>query len=346
MNSSRLLRTMSLSIVPILSFAALAFASMMDTKPGKKPPAYPLSLFAQAAEEDYVGDKKCVGCHKNYVESFDQSPHAAFSRDPHRSRDRQGCESCHGPGKPHIDHLTPRGDIPKYAIGYTRAKPRESSEACMRCHADTLSESHWRRTGHARANVGCADCHQIHQNHVKDAKELKAYPSRLDETGASKIRAPFFVAAPDPRKMLKGDEASLCGKCHRREVSEFRHNFHHPIPEGRMVCSDCHEPHPNKDAPKHVRPGKQMCVSCHAETAGPFVFEHDFQTGGEDGGCTECHRPHGSPNPKLLRLFSRGLCNQCHSDKSVNHFPGRTCWQSGCHVAIHGSNSSARFFSR
>src|SRR5690242_1840444 len=104
MRPSRLLRICVLSVIPFISFAALAFASLMDSKPGKKAPNFPASLFAQATEEDYVGDKKCVGCHKNYVESFELSPHAPFSRDSHRSRDRQGCESCHGPGKPHIDH--------------------------------------------------------------------------------------------------------------------------------------------------------------------------------------------------------------------------------------------------
>ena len=84
---------------------------------------------------------------------------------------------------------------------------------------------------------------------------------------------------------------------------------------------------------------RELCVTCHGNVAGPFVYEHDPVVGLTGEGCMECHRPHGSNNPKLLTTFSRGACAQCHTDKANNHFPGRTCWQSGCHVAIHGSNT-------
>ncbi|WP_250664424.1 hypothetical protein, partial [Escherichia coli] len=48
--------------------------------------------------------------------------------------------------------------------------------------------------------------------------------------------APLFVTAPEPKALLKTDEVTLCSQCHQREVNEFRLNFHHPVPEGRMVC--------------------------------------------------------------------------------------------------------------
>jgi predicted CXXCH cytochrome family protein len=104
--------------------------------------------------------------------------------------------------------------------------------------------------------------------------------------------------------------------------------------------------HPSASAPKAINLGKDNCVSCHADVAGPFVYEHDPVEGGIGKGCLECHDPHGSHNPKLLNSFSRGLCAQCHTDKLANHFPGHSCWDSGCHVALHGSNTDPHFLTR
>ena len=65
---------------------------------------------------------------------------------------------------------------------------------------------------------------------------------------------------------------------------------------------------------------------------------------------TEFLNPDTNPDSptfgRLLNTFSRGQCSQCHSDKGNNHFPGRTCWQSGCHEAIHGSNHDRTLFRR
>jgi predicted CXXCH cytochrome family protein len=71
-----------------------------------------------------------------------------------------------------------------------------------------------------------------------------------------------------------------------------------------MVCSDCHSPHPTKSDAKKADIQKQMCVTCHADVAGPFVYEHDPVTGWSGDGCVECHKPHGSHavNVTLTRL--------------------------------------------
>jgi predicted CXXCH cytochrome family protein len=86
-----------------------------------------------------------------------------------------------------------------------------------------------------------------------------------------------------------------------------------------------------------------LCVSCHRDKEGPFLFEHDPIVNEISESCLACHTPHGSGNVQLLKLGSRGLCMQCHSDKT-NHFPGPRCWTSGCHTRVHGSNTSQLFF--
>lgn len=296
-------------------------------KESKHDAGFPLSLFAKAKADDFIGTAGCEGCHADKVANFRMSGHATYVSDPKLPADKQGCEACHGPGMLHTAEDNPQ------VIAYSKVSPKEASAACLRCHEKTMTPAHWRRTGHAQADVTCTACHQIHTDSNVDAKP---------EAPTQSI-SPVYVATARPKKLLKADELTLCGKCHRSEVVGFKLNSHHPVPEGRMVCSDCHDLHPNSDAKKKVTAFKDMCVTCHAEKAGPFVYEHDPVAGWTGDGCVECHKPHGSQNPDLLKAFSRGLCVQCHTDKGSSHHPGRTCWSAGCHVASHGSNSDSRF---
>jgi predicted CXXCH cytochrome family protein len=45
-----------------------------------------------------------------------------------------------------------------------------------------------------------------------------------------------------------------------------------PLLEGKIACSDCHDPHGSPTAPL-IRGDtvNQMCHSCHAEKRGPFL---------------------------------------------------------------------------
>jgi predicted CXXCH cytochrome family protein len=337
-------------LVMAVSLATPAPPKDAAAKKAPKPPRFPLNLFAEAEEGDFANDKTCTNCHRTSVDSFSRSPHAVFMKDPKLPVDKQGCQACHGPGPRHVAHRKPEEGLYENVISFTHAKPAEIAAACLRCHADTITESHWKLAAHARAGVSCTTCHQIHQVDRLGVDEIKhsSPDEKLDGAGSidriittPKSAFPTSQAyenVADPKVMLKADEPTLCGKCHRRQLAEFRHNFHHPVPEGRMVCSDCHNVHSNRDDRKTVRTAKQSCITCHAEVAGPFVYEHDPVSDMTGEGCLECHRPHGSQNPKMLNAFSRGLCTQCHTDKAVNHNPGRTCWDSGCHSAVHGSN--------
>lgn len=350
----RLLVLCLIFIVPLTGLLAASIAGPdVRRKETKREPSFPQRLFDQAKAEDYLDENLCVECHGDSHKSWNRSPHALFVNDPHKPIDRRGCQSCHGPGGPHISHLKDEDHPYDYIISYTRVKPEEGAAACLRCHTDTLTTAHWRRTGHARAGVGCTACHQMHwpdrlgRNREKPRPEDEKPSAKPEQPRANQsVRNPIYTAAPEPKALLKADEATLCGACHRKESSEFRNNFHHPVPEGRMVCSDCHEVHANREQHTQLRTHKSNCVTCHPDVAGPFVYEHEPTSDLGGQGCLDCHKPHGSHNPSLLNTFSRGQCNQCHSDKAVNHYPGRSCWQSGCHVAVHGSNHDKHLFSR
>lgn len=311
-----------------LGIALLSFG--FTTSPQTKGASQAEKLFARATPEDYMSEAGCGECHSERVKNFPASPHAALVSDESLPLDKRGCQGCHGPG--HIHQADENAEV----IAYRKMSPKESAAACLRCHQKTLSQTHWKQTEHARADLSCVSCHQIHTD---TDSEMSHASAKKDPRNA------VYVAKVDPKLMLRADEATLCGSCHPASVGEFRAAYHHPVPEGRIACSDCHTPHPTKDSKVNRDPIKGKCVTCHAEKAGPFIFEHDPVAGHTGDGCQECHKPHGSNNPKLLNSVTRGLCAQCHTDKLAQHYPGQTCWNSGCHVATHGSNSNRQLLS-
>jgi DmsE family decaheme c-type cytochrome len=113
-----------------------------------------------------------------------------------------------------------------------------------------------------------------------------------------------------------------------------------------MTCVDCHQPHGTlNDANLRTSPVRTLCARCHADKAGPFVFEHvDLAAD-----CQTCHNPHGSANRQMTRWAQPFLCLQCHQGHNT---PRRSVLTSGdpaakevffgectsCHTRIHGTD--------
>ena len=76
-----------------------------------------------------------------------------------------------------------------------------------------------------------------------------------------------------------------------------------------MDCSSCHAPHGTTvDMLKTDERPAELCLSCHPQFAGPFIFEHEpvYE------GCDVCHAPHGAVADNLLWQAEPFLCLQCH----------------------------------
>lgn len=76
-----------------------------------------------------------------------------------------------------------------------------------------------------------------------------------------------------------------------------------------MACSSCHDQHGASFA--SLRAGetaRDLCLGCHAQYQGPFVFEHSPVQ--ED--CAVCHDVHGTVANNLLRQNEPFLCLNCH----------------------------------
>jgi DmsE family decaheme c-type cytochrome len=142
--------------------------------------------------------------------------------------------------------------------------------ACMECHA-TKGLDEWSASTHAMENVSCGSCHGIHE----------------------------------------GKKASAsCTDCHPDVFAQFQLPNHHPVPEKKMSCYDCHDPHSASESmmkDNHMRLN-DLCYTCHQSQEGPFIFEH--QPVQEN--CNLCHQPHGSVADNLLTANEPMLCLQCH----------------------------------
>jgi predicted CXXCH cytochrome family protein len=211
-------------------------------------------------------------------------------------------------------------------------------DTCGTCHEKEVKD--FKLTGHARIEIpgegervegqGCEACHGPGSLHV--------------DAGGGKGK---FIVNPN-----KNPDA--CFQCHLDKNAEFSLPFHHPVKEGRMSCTACHDPHGEDiNKPKSVWLARvnETCAQCHREQTRPHVFEHEALR----EGCTTCHNVHGSINAKMLVERDNNLCLKCHAQVPsptapnqviIGAFPHTsagflrqgTCFSAGCHTAVHGSD--------
>ncbi|HUW51737.1 MAG TPA: DmsE family decaheme c-type cytochrome [Sulfuricella sp.] len=272
-------------------------------------------------------DAVCTRCHDESettpVLSIYQTKHGVKgdSRTP-------SCQSCHGESEKHL-----KGD-PKVKgraapdIVFTKGAFAASDEKvragqCLTCHKGT-NRTRWDGGQHDANGLACNNCHQIHR--------------------------------PADKVLSRKTQTEVCFTCHKEQRADSHKVSTHPIDAGKVVCSDCHNPH-GSAGPKLLKKNTvtETCFTCHAEKRGPFLFEHQPVT--ED--CTNCHTPHGSNISPLLKSRAPFLCTECHDGPHQSPTPvgtaaagkqftgvnananqtGRACMN--CHVMVHGSNSPA-----
>ena len=276
--------------------------------------------------EGYVGVQACLECHEDQYYSVMASKQGQAA-DPRTPFAHNGCESCHGPGERHAlsEGGKDFGDMIRFGKHAT-APAEQQDAACIRCHEGGRLQ-HWHGSTHDQEGTRCVDCHTVHR---RDAA------------------------------MSKATEVEVCDQCHWKIRAETHKAFVHPVRQGQMVCSDCHNPHGSAGpAELNWLSLNESCYECHAELRGPFLWEHYPVS--ED--CSICHTVHGSNNPGLLVKRVPQLCEECH--QSTDHtrrivgfeftppepggtnvgptrfFLGEGCLN--CHGQIHGSNHPSGF---
>jgi predicted CXXCH cytochrome family protein len=275
-------------------------------------------------------NEACIRCHQETI----RRPHFMMTE---HARAGLSCASCH---EVHYDLKTPYL-LRHPGVGGTAGQPQSPRKKEKKRSAAPAAPPVPAAAPAIAAGAGAPDAPAPEPNRP-----------RLEMLAKTRVPlAAWRTSFPREPGAVTDEQAvnEMCASCHSRQAVELRQFSHHPMLEGRMKCTDCHQPH---EQDRGRSPGRRTIaetgLQCHPQVRGPFVFEHDpVKAGGVGDDCLECHRPHGSPNRKLQVLFSRGLCVQCHTDiqRDPAHQNRRgDCWRAGCHIAIHGSNHSRLFF--
>lgn len=281
------------------------------------------------ADQVMAGDARCTRCHNDVSDQeIENYPVLPIGRTKHGTRAdarTPTCVSCHGESNAHLRQVNQMRPLPDRPFGKKMAAndPMAHNKACLGCHeGDKLM--HWRGSLHARRDVPCTGCHQMHVEHDKATN--------------------------------RATTSEMCMSCHKERRAQINRPSHHPIAEGKMTCTDCHNPHGSAGPKLMVKDSvNETCYSCHMEYRGPFLWNHLPVT--QD--CSLCHNPHGTTTPALLKQRAPFLCQQCH--ESAGHrggFPGfgnaanvinsnrpgglgitqgKAC--NNCHINIHGGNN-------
>ena len=215
---------------------------------------------------------------------------------------------------------------------------RESTrkDLCLSCHKTSAPTMAWHASTHERYGVSCTDCHNPHPHaNVRQVINISHYGVEQPKRLAMSVQQP-----------------EACYKCHQKVFAQNHMPSHHPIMEGKMVCSDCHDPHGQLEKNLKAETINQLCYKCHAEKTGPFAYPHPPV----NENCDICHEPHGTVANNLLKQPPTFLCLRCHSGHhrpSTASHPGvqsanidqspnlrgvfyTNCTQ--CHTQIHGSD--------
>jgi DmsE family decaheme c-type cytochrome len=278
---------------------------------------------AQAAG-DYVGEATCLTCHQNMEKGYRATAHgrAWDSRTP--AATTHGCETCHGPGRAHVDG---GGDKTKIR-SFKTMDGVQASATCTTCH-NRGTHLMWPNSAHENRQVGCLGCHGVHT--------FKSEKTQLKQA----------------------TEVQLCAQCHRDKTQRVLRTSHMPLSSSPvreehgavMTCTSCHNPHGSTNV-RMLKVGtdiNESCTSCHADKRGPYLWEHAPVV----ESCVTCHDPHGSNNDRMLVAKLPMLCQRCHvtsrhpptpydlyqlqNTTGSNRIAGRGCVN--CHQNIHGSNS-------
>lgn len=270
--------------------------------------------------EGTVGAETCKGCHANHYQTYLKSIHAKKDI-PNSPARKDACETCHGPGAAHVEKGGQKG-VGIFIFSKKIADAKSKSAKCLSCHGNSRDLSFWDLSKHKVSDVSCDNCHTVHSGTPKN---------------------------------LKASQPDLCNICHRSIRAQQNKQSHHPIREGKIKCTDCHEHH-GGFGPKMVKANSvnDLCYQCHAEKRGPYMWQHPPV----EENCLICHTSHGSNHSKLLSSKVPQLCQNCHewtqhpttiynkfetfqgtATSRKNRMIARSCLN--CHSNIHGSNAPA-----
>jgi DmsE family decaheme c-type cytochrome len=304
-------------------FTRMAAADAPKTVVGKKPAvaATKKALTAGGGDAYAVGSDKCATCHAGQTAEFNKTLMGRMNLTTRKGQFE--CENCHGPGSAHVAAGGGRG-----VGGMNGFHPQTTEEVerdngiCLACH-EKGNRTAWHGSTHEERGLACTSCHSV-------------------------MRSVTIKS-----NLVKSSTQEVCFQCHKLQRAQMQRSSHMPVREGKITCTDCHNPHGSKygtEAMLNEPTVNDNCYKCHAEKRGPMLWEHAPVR----ENCLNCHEAHGSNHEYLLKVTRPRICAECHAfahggqagfNATGNYTVGHSC--QNCHTLIHGSNDpSGAFFQR
>lgn len=232
----------------------------------------------------------CADCHstnlqENYIAEAD-SFHTTWSSI------NVSCESCHGPGRDHVEF----------------AESEQVEQATIeRIRADLKLTGN---TSQVEQINQCAQCHslreQVTQEYAHEGDFLNHFNPTLPHPESyypdGQIKEEVYVYGSFLQSRMFDNEVE-CSDCHDPHSLELKANV-----TDNTLCMSCHEPQFNTPEHHFHEPNTEasQCINCHMP--GRYYMEVDFR------------RDHSFrvPRPDISKnIDSPNACNSCHEDQSA-----------------------------
>jgi predicted CXXCH cytochrome family protein len=267
----------------------------------------------------------CFTCHTGLPQKY-KNTHTPYARGQ--------CASCHRPHQSTYANLLVRepealclGCHPSATVRQQHPNFPAEPGNCGTCHNPHGSDrpALIRDILHPPYADGCQDCHTGKGVPVMIDTCLECHPEvseqmasshnhlvRYKDNGCMACHSPH---AGDDRRLLKGKERHICGKCHEATFKRRAEaKFSHPMTD---ACNNCHAPHGSNHPAMAKAPINTVCSECHGQHG---VFTHpigekifDPRTG-QMMTCTSCHATKGTDYSFHTRFSGKkDLCVQCHA---------------------------------
>jgi hypothetical protein len=250
----------------------------------------------------------CLDCHGSQIERVRDAATG-------RSRTRWvslaiNCESCHGPGRRHVEIMESPEARSAVDIGLAPLELLDkdaSIRVCFGCHADKA---------------------MLADGYLPGADVEKHFALKLEI-----LRNQTFT--PDAKVARFGYQDN--------------HLFSDCYVNGSMICTDCHDPHTQTyrdiwDRPLVGRFADGQCTDCHPSKAGDPAGHTHHAKESKGSACVACHMPFlqqkgigthvtyeradhtvSIPRPELDAAFGiTGACARCHADRPVAELQAAT----------------------
>jgi predicted CXXCH cytochrome family protein len=246
-------------------------------------------------------NSRCANCHSTRLEkNYDPGKNSYHTTWTEMT---VGCESCHGPGKAHVDWA--QGERKTKNPGFSN----DLSKLSPWLPVENSPTFRYQGEGNAHGQIGtCAACHSRR--------------AEMDEDHAGKAYSDLF------QLRLIDDGLYFPDGQVQDEVYEYGSFLQSKMFQAGVACSNCHQPHSGK----LVAEGNAVCGQCHNPTVFDVPEHHHHSKGSAGAACVNCHMPETTymgvdarrdhsfrvPQPELTtELDIPNACNSCHTDKDA-----------------------------